>query len=346
MDAFQSGTSYSAGTDELHKSLILVNDGQPESDYTLQTWTLQNGDWIRLQPKHSPPAMEFGGPAFDAAGGRLMLHQNGAPHVTCGTVGPCVQLPEVPSTWSWDGVDWQQLSVSSGSPHDYGQLVPDGTAGMLLIGNNSMYRWTGTYWTDPQRLPWGDIPRTGWAAAYDQGTHEPVLFGGRAWQTNHLYGDTLGWDGRAWRTLRAAQASPNPGRLVACSPKAAVTGFGSGQVPDQAGAMAFDLDFSEPPSGPCHLNVDVQLTLMSPSGALLGVKGNPSTFHLSRDLTFEAHTQLVKFTVTNACSLDPKTVVRLSAGDFEYSDAAIWLTCTTPSTAPVTISASVSTGLA
>lgn len=343
-DQFQKDIGFAAGTDELHRRLILVGYGQPDPDHTLQTWTLQSGDWIRLQSEHSPPAMEFGGPAFDAVSSRLMLHQNGAPHVTCGTGQSCVQLPEYPTTWSWDGSDWLQLSGSVGSPGDYGQLVPAGSSGMVLIGIWNMYRWTGKSWTGPNALPWRDIIRMGWAAAYDQATHQLVLFGGRAWQTNHLYGDTLSWDGRAWRTLLAAQPSPNSGRLAACSAKAAETGLGWGNVEGQPGAIAYDFEFAEPPSGPCHLGVDMRFTLTSPSGAVLPIRGNPSTVHLNRDLTFDAHTQLVKFTITNACALDPNTVESFSAGDYQHSHTVTLPTCTSQSAAPVTISATVLTG--
>ena len=291
--------------DATHHNLILVTYGPPDPDHLVQSWILRSGDWQRLQSKHTPPAIEFSGPAYDAVTGRLIVQQQGGRSDT---------------TWSWNGSDWQDLGPSVNSPHSYGQLVSVGGLGVMLIGEGSEYNWTGKSWTNYQQLPQSVSlslrPRDGWTAAYHEPTHELVLVGGRAGAAgNHLLADTAGWDGSKWKTLVQAPPSPKV-PLASCSAKRAASGFGFGGNTDPSGA-SIAVDFFEPLSGPCHLHVDVVLSLLGADGSLLNLPGNPSTQPVDVDLTWEAGGQAVIFDVPGLCVFGQSITARIQAGDLD-----------------------------
>ncbi len=282
--------------------LILVTYGVWGAGNVVETWALRNGDWVRLHPEHSPPASEFSGPTYDAVRGHLIIQQQGIAN----------------TTWTWDGSDWSYLPLSVKTPHSYGQLVSVGPRGLLLIDGNVAYRWNGTTWAAPDILPasvFGSVRgRFGWTAAYHEPSHELILFGGRIGPGGpDLLGDTVGWDGSAWKTLVRAQPTPL-GALGQCSPQQSVSGLGGGPVPDPSGAVV-EVDFSEPPSGPCHLHVAVVMTVYLGNN-LVEMTGNPKTQEVDVDLEPGGGGVAAVFDAHGVCALGAGGYAQLQAGDF------------------------------
>ena len=314
-----------AAADLSHGNLIVVTYGAPDPDQLAQTWVLQNGDWQRLHPKHSPPTMEFSNPAFDAISGRLIVQQSAGPHVMCPTTG-CGNRATLThdTTWSWDGSDWNDLGSSAKTPHDYGQLQSVGRHGLLLIWSNSVSQWNGSSWSSSPQLQMPEAvspmlrPRDEWTAAYHEPTGRLVLIGGRDFGGNHLFGSTAGWDGKSWFTLAPAPPSPSV-PLLPCDPKKVGGGLGGQWDPSNPVANMISVDFFEPLTGPCHLTIAVVMTLKGADGSLVAVAGNPSTERLDVDLSWEAGGQRVIFTVTGMCAIDNAVTVEITAGDLDFT---------------------------
>ena len=321
--------------DATHHNLILVTYSPPDPARLVQSWTLRNRDWQRLQSRHSPPAIAFSGPSYDAVTGRLIVQQLGDGR---------------DSTWSWNGSDWQDLGRSVNSPHSYGQLVSVGRLGVMLIWDGGEYNWTGKSWTNVQQLPQSVSqslrPRDGWTAAYHEPTHELVLVGGRAGAGgNHLLADTAGWDGSKWKTLVPVPPSPKV-PLASCSAKRAESGLGFGVTTDLSGS-SIAVDFFEPLSGPCHLHIHVVLTLLGANGSPLNLPGNPSTQPVDADLTWDAGGEAVIFVAPGLCIFGQSITAMIQAGDLNVSEQVlVYSPCQMASPPAPSITSSVrSTGL-
>ncbi len=324
------------GTDTANGRLMLLTFVKPVTgNEVLATWAFENGDWRQLHPKHSPGDLLFGGPAFDSASNRLLVQQSKGPHGYCGTVGPCAHEPPYDMTWSWDGSDWHDLGPQLGTPHDYGDLVSAGSSGLLLVETGAMQVWDGKKWDGPQALPWSDNLRTGWTVAFDQASNQVVLFGGRYWGTNHLYGDTLSWNGTAWST--AVPAAPSPSMtLSACAASAAESGPGWQIAQNAPDSAVFELGFVEPHDGPCHLDVVVRFSLLGSDGKPLRIAGNPAQVEVKADLTFDIGTEFATFTLTHACELPAGATATFQANEYSFSQPATFRSCPS-TTAPMTL---------
>jgi hypothetical protein len=167
------------------------------------------------------------------------------------------------------------------------------------------------------------------------------MVGGRAGPGgNHLLADTAGWDGNKWKALVQAPPSPKV-PLASCSAKRAASGF-----TDLPGASVA-VDFFEPLSGPCHLHVDVVLSLLGANGSPLNLPGNPSTQPVDADLTWDAGGQAVIFDFPGLCVFGQSITARIQAGDLDTSfPVTSDPTCQTSSPAGPSITSSVKpTGL-
>jgi hypothetical protein len=329
-------TSAGADADIARGRLTLVTAGKPDPDFLVQTWILANGDWQRLHPRHSPPAYDFAGPAFDSSGGRLILQQQAPPHYMCNQSG-CPNRPALlyDTTWSWDGSDWRDLGLAARAPHDYGQLISTGRSGVFMIGGSGQYLWNGSTWNPGQELPpsifGNNAQRIEWTAAYHEPTRRVVLTGGRAFETNHLYADTVGWDGASWKTLVPAPPTPGPRQLPPCSPSEAYS------LMDGTGSGGVYIEFAEPPAGPCHLHVNVVVTLGDAAGAIAHVENNPATQPVDGDLTFDGGGQAVFFVFEHVCWPDVMTWT-LQAGDLRVTGTTRSATCSSAGRARITSS--------
>jgi hypothetical protein len=300
------------GSDPATGQLILLAwVPEPSATNPPKTWTLAGGDWTQLHPPHSPFDDEFGGVVFDAASKRLILLQPGAGHYECGGAS-CFQPPVIDMTWTWDGTDWQNLGPAVNTPHDSGGLVEAGAGGAMYVDDGGGFTiWDGKQWESRALLPWAGYLRLGWTGAFDVATGDVIVYGGREYGENHLFGDTRAWNGKTWRTVVPAPASPSA-PLASCSAGAAESGYGAGQT-SAPGGEVFEVGFSEVRSGPCHIDAVIHFTLVDGAGNLIAIPGNPAQVRISSDLTFATGFVYATFTVSNACGLPGGVIGRFTS---------------------------------
>ena len=310
-----------------------VTDSEPSAE----TWTFHNGRWQELHPDHVPWVWDVEGPAFDPTSEKLVFGNTHGPHIDCGTDPRCKPYAVPAVMWGWNGSDWGKLLSSPRLPFYYGDLFSTPT-GLMVTGNNWQYQWNGSQWDGGQALPWPEwLQRVGKAVAYDAATRTVLLYGGREWGRNHLYGDLLSWDGRKWRTLAGAPSLPILTPLPSCN-------FSEAMAGEDFGPDLFAISFSDPPRGPCHLAVTVQFTLLGKDGTRLQIPGNPSSVSLDKDLTAEARTTRVRFTISGSCRLVEGEFGRFSIGDWQLSQPVFPNPpCNGVSAQPLSITSSVET---
>ena len=284
--------------DSAHKDLLLVTWPTNSDASTVETWTFRDGDWQQLQPKHTPAQFEFSGPAYDAVSGHVILQQ---------------EAGRTNVTYWWDGSDWNLFDLSINTPHSPGQLVSVGSHGLLLIWSSSVYAWNGRSWSGAGQLASfvsaQDRPREGWTAAYHEPTNSLVLFGGRAGPGGpDLAGDTAAWDGTTWRTLIAAPSIP-PTQLTQCDPQQAVGGMGSSPGTGDPSGAVVELEFAEPPSGPCHLHVDVVMTVFQGNDPVK-MPGNPAVQTVDFELVPGGDRIAAVYDAHGVCALGPGVYAR------------------------------------
>lgn len=312
--------------DESHHELLLVSWPTNSFKSTVETWRFRNGDWEQLHPKDPPAQAEFSGPTYDAASGHVILQQLGA---------------RFSVTYWWDGSDWNVFDLSAKTPHVYGTLLAAGAHGLLLIDPGGAYAWNGKSWSGPSQLPDSVSslrhPREGWTAAYHEPTKELVLFGGRAgWGGPDLLGDTAGWDGTSWKILVPARSTPL-GPLSNCSAQQSLAGYGNGPIHDPQGEVV-EVDFYEPPAGPCHLHVDITMTVISGMDTV-HIPGNPAVQRVDFDLVPGKGGIAAVFDIHGGCTVGPGTRALFEGGDFHAEFGLGYIACTA-SPAPLSITTS------
>jgi hypothetical protein len=158
------------------------------------TWTWDGRDWIQQHPARWPPRAAAYGMAFDASTERVVL-----------------VLPYDSDTWTWDGTGWAKERPADKPPgrDSASQMARDGDHVVMFGGTicpelceyffRDTWTWDGTTWTQqfPATSPRG---RYGGAFAYDQATHNTLLFGGLG---HGFRDDTWEWDGSDWNPLHA-----------------------------------------------------------------------------------------------------------------------------------------------
>ena len=103
----------------------------------------------------------------------------------------------------------------------------------------------------------------------------------------------------------------------------------------------FEVQFGEPPSGPCHLNVAVTATLVRGMDVVTMV-GNPATQQLDMDLKPRSGEIAAVFDVHGACTLGSGVTAQLKGGDFTGQwDVRVYSGCTQSSPVPLSITSSI-----
>jgi hypothetical protein len=207
------------------------------------TWELDRDDWREAVPPRGPRTPSVLGPsclAFDEARGRGVFFpsayddgatwewdgerwrraRDGAPTNLVGGFFPvydgtnrCVvgTNPSISSgLWSWDGSRWTFQSSYHGIAMSWGACTAfDSWRGVLVAsGASATYEWDGSDW---RWLPSSvELPKDGFAMAYDSIRRRTVLFGGGG--SLPFFG-TFEWDGTSWHA-REPEHRP-PGRMGA-----------------------------------------------------------------------------------------------------------------------------------
>jgi hypothetical protein len=148
------------------------------------TWTWNGTNWTAHHLTTSPPAGAGScGMAYDPIRHQMLL-------TTEVSTSPTVE------TWAWDGAAWSELPSSG--PAEY-NLIPtitfDGDLGEVVFYNgrtpctgtffsgdcgtpvSQTWAWNGVNWQDVSATP-SPTPRFDGALAFDNATHQLVLFGG------------------------------------------------------------------------------------------------------------------------------------------------------------------------
>jgi hypothetical protein len=159
------------------------------------TWSWDGHSWTQLHPVHSPPARQGAAMAYDPS--RQVVLMFGGSGYSIGDEsksGPdgSDHSTSYSDTWSWNGSDWQRLSISFvGTGQDPVQPDPamawDASDGSMVLdeicpgaytcfqGNSRTWEWD---WTS---LSWTHVPTPGpipWDAAGQGDTSPPDLISG------------------------------------------------------------------------------------------------------------------------------------------------------------------------
>ncbi len=187
--------------------MILVG-GQPGPDIPTETWAWDGSTWIELDPATPAPAVFNPSVAsYPGKGKAVLLFGGTAPN---GEV--------LDSTWSWDGVTWNQLTPpTSPQPRWGGPMAYDPENDeMVLFGGiggtevpvsyADTWTWDGTTWT--KESP-SNAPPLGFGLpmAYSPATGSVVKLAAAS-----LTGETetWGWDGSDWTRVSTFGNPPAP----------------------------------------------------------------------------------------------------------------------------------------
>jgi hypothetical protein len=204
-----------------------------------QTWRYDGVQWSLLSPAHLPGLRSGFDLALDPRGDRLLLF------------GGRDAAGLRASTWTFDGVDWQQSPASGPSAREGHSMALDlHRSRLVLFGGHdgAAYRsdtweWDGQQWLarQPTNSPSG---RRDAAMTHDPARRRTVLHGGtdaQGWRS-----DTWEWDGSNWlpRPTSTTFGTDSSHRLVfdpATGAALTVGGFRSGTwryAPLQPGSFA------------------------------------------------------------------------------------------------------------
>jgi hypothetical protein len=140
-------------------------------------WEWDGRNWSRVTTKHTPPGRYDCAMAYDEERGVVVFHG--------GTSGVGIEADQ----WVYDGKDWVEPEMDkSTSGKEHGMVYDVLSRRLVLITNEGIGEkrrlttfwptsWPTVHW-EPDRLP-RVAPRMRFSCAYDRGSNEIVVFGGR-----------------------------------------------------------------------------------------------------------------------------------------------------------------------
>jgi len=155
--------------------------------------------WTEVTPATSPRVLNHAAMAYDAARGRMVVHEGGG------------------STWEYDGTTWIEAMPSASPPGRWAFAIAYDAARerIVLFGGADVsvpeiladtWEYDGTTWTE--LTPAASPPaRFGHAMAYDMARGRLVMFGGTIAVVE--LGDTWEYDGTTWTDV-TPEVSPEP----------------------------------------------------------------------------------------------------------------------------------------
>ena len=197
--------------DEVTGTIILFGGYATATPALNDTWSWNGTTWTQLTPATVPTGRSDGAMAYDVQTGKLVLFGGG-------TVSPAGVSSTLNDTWTYDGSNWAQVSITnppaarSGVRAAYDAANNDvvifgGIAHGATTSSSDTWLFNGTTWTQasPTSSP---SPRSEYFLAYDGGLPGVVLFGGYADGTGDM-NDTWKWDptSNAW-SLATGIAAP------------------------------------------------------------------------------------------------------------------------------------------
>lgn len=196
-------------------------------------YELVEGSWRVITPKAGAPSARI-----DAAITHAAFPSKRGVFLFGGKAGAV----ESNETWSFDGVDWTQVTTSTTPPgRSHHAMVFDRERGRIVMfggQDNSgfrgdMWEYDGTNWMQIAFLPSDVVPaaRGDAAMAYDPVNKNVVLFGGDLGAMG-VDGNTWTWDGQIW-TRHDTALTPPPRRKAGMAWDAArrrIVVFGGGET--------------------------------------------------------------------------------------------------------------------
>jgi Protein kinase domain/Galactose oxidase, central domain len=194
------------------------------------TWMLQEGEWLQLDPANAPTPRGGAGMAYDAATGTFVLFGG-----QLGEKGGRALTNRAHSndTWIWDGKTWTQVFPPISPParrfDGQGMAYDPRTGTVVLFGGITPVRnvdtvlgdtwtWNGKTRTWTRRPVTGPSPRRA-PIAYDDARGTVILFGGD--DGKKAFSDTWEWTGSSWLP-RFPAASPPPRAMPSMAYDAAI----------------------------------------------------------------------------------------------------------------------------
>lgn len=182
-----------------HRGRLVLFGGQVElGGFRADTWEWDGLAW-QLRPTAHRPSGRIGH--------RLAYDPRNARTVLFGGIAPAV----LGDTWTFDGFDWHEHTVTGPAPRSRHILAFDPVRGTTLLAGGldpqgtilaDQWEWNGTTWqSGAAALP----PRSEAAACTDTVRNRVLVFGGRTGPLpNDATQDLFEWDGSQWRNLTPA----------------------------------------------------------------------------------------------------------------------------------------------
>jgi len=151
--------------DAARRAYVLFG-GQNGSVSYDETWLFNGANWNQVLPAHRPPPRRGAAMAYDPQLKLVVLYGGVVPDRSEGS--------EASDTWTWDGIDWTEVSAGNDGPgpRDSPAMVTTGEGVILFgghIGNTQYFgdawNWDGKDWSradhEPRPPGRGD-PASGW----------------------------------------------------------------------------------------------------------------------------------------------------------------------------------------
>lgn len=114
------------------------------------TWEWDGTNWTQQTPVHSPPARALGGMAYDAAAGTTVLFGG----VTITYDGQtCLN-----DTWTWNGTDWTQHTLSTAPSPRAAPMAYDAARGQVVLFGGGAFNADGGMTNYGDTWVWSGLP--------------------------------------------------------------------------------------------------------------------------------------------------------------------------------------------
>ncbi len=177
------------------------------------TWLWNGTTWLLQNPSAMPSPREGAAMIYDPTAGNMVLFGGFA--VNSVSVQGRWPTGTLGDTWTWDGTNWTQQTLSTaprargfaaatyGGAAGGGALVFGGSDGGLQF--HDTWAWGNSQWTAKKLDPDPDPRRWYWMEEH-AATGKVVLFSGFFLGTTGRVPDTWTWDGYTWTRLSLASA--------------------------------------------------------------------------------------------------------------------------------------------
>ena len=201
-----------AGPPGVSGALLFSGVNGSASSFLGDTWMLQEGGWLQLNPANAPSPRGGVGLAYDAATGTFVLFG--------GQLTTSTNRSDPNDTWIWDGKTWTQVFPPISPParrfDNQGMAYDPRSATVILFGGitgsntvlGDTWTWNGKTKTWTSHPVTGPSPRRA-PLVYADATGGVILFGGD--DAKKAFRDTWEWTGSSWLERFPPTSPPSRG---------------------------------------------------------------------------------------------------------------------------------------